>query len=252
MPGQIFPLSDPELARYQRQLTLPGWGRETQLALKRKTVLVAGLGGLGSPACLYLAAAGVGQLILVDADKVELSNLNRQILHSTPGLGNPKAASGSETLRALNPEVETRVHIRRISDDSIADLAQGADLMLDCLDNFETRFVLNRHSLKTGIPFIHAAVEGLEGRLALLHPPATPCLRCLVPVEPPRPAPPPVLGATPGVMGALQALEALKFLTGLGEPLAGQLLVFDGRTMEFRKAKLSYDKDCVECGAFHK
>jgi adenylyltransferase/sulfurtransferase len=239
-------LSDSERERYKRQMMLPGWGEETQLLLRRKTAFIAGAGGLGSPVATYLAVAGVGRLVLCDFDAPEYSNLNRQILHDPTRLGVNKAVSAQISLRALNPDIEVVALPTRIDEDNVRALLEGADIVLDCMDNFPTRYLLGEACLELDIPLVHGAVWGLDGRLTFVHAPRTPCLRCLVPEAPPKEVFP-VLGATPGVIGCLQALEALKCLTGLGEPLAGQLLLFEGATVSFRKLRLRRDPSCPTC-----
>lgn len=220
-------LTPEELERYDRQLRV--WGVEAQERLRRSTALVVGVGGLGSPVAMYLAAAGVGRLVLVDPEVVELSNLNRQVLHWTTDLGRAKVESAAEKLRRLNPHVEVVAVRRRI--ESLEDAVQlvgEADVVVDCLDNWRTRFLINEACVRLGKPLVHAAVRGLYGQLMVVKPGEGPCLRCLVPEEPPQEERIPVAGPTPGALGALEAMEAVKLLTGYGEPLVGKLLVYDG------------------------
>ncbi|OGX41116.1 MAG: adenylyltransferase, partial [Omnitrophica WOR_2 bacterium RIFCSPHIGHO2_02_FULL_68_15] len=217
-------LTREEQERYQRQMRLEGWGEAGQQRLKQASVLIVGAGGLGSPAALYLAAAGVGTLRICDSDAVELSNLNRQILHAQDRLGINKAQSAQRTLEALNPQIRVVAIAEHLDETNVERVLGDAELILDCLDNFPTRYLLSDTALHRHIPMIHAAVWGLEGRLTVLAPPATPCLRCLYPESPPKETFP-VVGAAPGVLGCLQAMEALKWLTGLGTPLTGRLLV---------------------------
>ncbi|NIQ98889.1 MAG: adenylyltransferase, partial [Gemmatimonadales bacterium] len=176
-------------------------------------MFVAGAGGLGSPASMYLAVAGVGRLAICDFDSPELSNLNRQILHNDSRIGMNKAESGRQTLCALNPSIEVEAITARIETDSVDDLVGDADIIVDCMDNFDTRYLLNGSAIRKSIPFVHASVWGLEGKLTFMKSPETPCLRCLFPSAPPREVFP-VLGAVPGVIGCLQAVETLKYLTG--------------------------------------
>lgn len=239
-------LSKNERERYARQMMLPGWGEQTQAKLKKSTAFVAGAGGLGSPVATYLAVAGVGRIVLGDFDAPEYSNLNRQILHDPTRIGVNKAVSAMISLRTLNPDVEAVACTERIEAANVRELLSGADIVLDCMDNFPTRFLLNQTCFELGIPLVHGAVWGLDGRLTFVHAPRTPCLACLVREAPPKEVFP-VLGATPGVIGCLQALEALKYLSGLGEPLAGQLLVWEGATTSFRKLKLRRDPTCPVC-----
>jgi len=223
----VAALTPEELERYDRQLRV--WGVEAQERLKRSTALVVGVGGLGSPVAMYLAAAGVGRLVLVDPEVVELSNLNRQVLHWTTDLGRAKVESAAEKLRRLNPHVEVVAVRRRI--ESLEDAVQlvgEADVVVDCLDNWRTRFLINEACVRLGKPLVHAAVRGLYGQLMVVKPGEGPCLRCLVPEEPPQEERIPVAGPTPGALGALEAMEAVKLLTGYGEPLVGKLLVYDG------------------------
>ncbi len=241
-------LTQPDLIRYSRQMQLAGWGEAGQQKLKASSVLIAGAGGLGSPVSLYLAAAGVGELRIVDSDVVELSNLNRQILHGEGRLGRAKAASAVETLNALNPGVQVTPFIEHLDESNIERIAGKADLAIDCLDNYATRYVLNSFCLHRGIPLVHGAIWGFMGQVTFLHPPETPCLRCIVP-EPPAEATFPVLGATAGVTGCLQALEAIKFLAGMGTNLKGTLLYWDGEEMAFNTFQVKRNPTCPDCGA---
>ena len=236
-----------ELERYSRQLNLPGWGKPGQEKLKAATVFVAGAGGLGSPACLYLAAAGVGRLVIADHDKVEMSNLNRQVLHNDGRLNSPKAASAAATIRALNPQVEVVAMGEEITNGNVDRLAAGASILLDCLDDFPSRYVLNRCALRMRVPMVHAAISGMEGHLLFIRPGETACLRCVFRDGPSRGVFP-VLGAVPGVMGSMEALEALKYLTGTGGPQGGSMLIFDGATGEFRRMTVARDPKCPDCG----
>jgi molybdopterin/thiamine biosynthesis adenylyltransferase len=223
----VAALTPEELERYDRQLRV--WGVEAQERLKRSTALVVGVGGLGSPVAMYLAAAGVGRLVLVDPEVVELSNLNRQVLHWTTDLGRAKVESAAEKLRRLNPHVEVVAVRRRIESlEDAVQLVREADVVVDCLDNWRTRFLINEACVRLGKPLVHAAVRGLYGQLMVVKPGEGPCLRCLVPEEPPQEERIPVAGPTPGALGALEAMEAVKLLTGYGEPLVGKLLVYDG------------------------
>jgi len=242
-------LSEGELLRYDRQMRIPGFGVEGQIKLKGSTVLVAGLGGLGSPAALYLAAAGVGRLMVVDREKVELSNLNRQILHWTDDVGKTKVESALEKLKRLNPEVEVVGLVDEIGEGNVYSLVKEADVVVDGMDNFKTRFLLNEACVRLRKPFIHAAVYGLEGRLTTIIPGKGPCLKCLLPMEPSEAGPFPVLGPTPAIMASMQAMEAVKVIVGIGEPLVGKLLVFDGESMEFMQVSVSRIEDCPVCGS---
>jgi len=240
-------LSPDELERYQRQMMIDGWGEAGQEKLQRSTVFVAGAGGLGSPAAIYLCVAGVGELRICDSDAPELSNLNRQILHDASRVGINKASSAEQTLRALNPAVRVTPLTERIEPDNVDRLVGDAAIIVDCLDNFRARYLLNDVAVRRNMPLVHGAVSGLDGRMAVLHPPHTACLRCVVPEPPPEQAFP-VLGATPGVIGTLQALEVLKYLTGVGESLLGELLVWDGARMRFVRVRFGADPRCPACG----
>lgn len=238
-----------EAARYQRQMLLPGWGESTQLKLKRSHVFVAGAGGLGSPASLYLAVAGVGRITVCDFDSPEMSNLNRQILHDPTRLGVNKAVSAQITLRRANPDIEVRAISQKILSENVDDLVGDADLIVDCMDNFPTRYLLNESALRKRIPLVHGAVWGMDGRLAVLRPPETPCLKCVVPEAPPKDIFP-IVGATAGVIGTLQALEALKCLTSVGNPLTNEMLVWEGARTRFVRVKLRHEPECPTCGTF--
>lgn len=240
-------LTSEDLERYDRQLRIRGWDKEAQRRLKSATVLVAGIGGLGSPVSIYLAVAGVGNLILVDRDKVELNNLNRQILHWDKDIGRYKVDSAVEKLHYLNPTIQVQGLTVEITEENIADLTKGCDVVVDGMDNFKTRFVLNRACIQMNIPFVHAAVYGLEARLMTIVPGRTACFQCLVPSPPPETKPFPVLGATPGYIACLQATEAVKLITGVGKTSNGNLIVIDGETMRFEVLKVQRDPNCPAC-----
>lgn len=239
-------LTENDLIRYDRQIKLHGWGPAGQQKLKAATVFIAGAGGLGSPVAIYLAAAGVGRLQLCDLDQVELSNLNRQILHPESRVGQSKAASGEQTLRALNPSIQVSAFAERLDESNLDRLVGRPDLILDCLDNYQTRYLLNDYGIQYGIPMVHGAIWGMSGQVSFLEPPKTPCLRCLVPEAPPEESFP-VVGITPGIIGCIQAMEALKYLTGLGDLLKGKLLLFDGEEMSFFTVKVEKSPDCPAC-----
>jgi adenylyltransferase/sulfurtransferase len=241
-------LTPEEQQRYHRQIILPSWGEEAQKALKQSCVFIAGAGGLGSPVAFYLAAAGVGTLRICDCEEVELSNLNRQILHGEDRIGKNKALSAAKTLEAVNPTVKVIPLTDAITADNVASLIGEARLMVDCLDNFQTRYILNDHAVKTDLPLVHAGVNGFCGQIAFIHPPQTACLACLVAEAPPSETFP-ILGATAGAVGCLEALETLKYLTGTGELLKGRLLFFDGETMEIQEVRFDRDPECPVCGS---
>jgi adenylyltransferase/sulfurtransferase len=242
------PLTTEEIQRYNRQMILPSWGEEAQRVLKDSCVFVAGAGGLGSPVTIYLAAAGVGALRICDSGAVELSNLNRQILHGDDRIGEEKTLSAERTLKEVNPLVEIIPLTETIDADNIPSLVGDARLMVDCLDNFKTRYILNQYAVQNGTALVHAGVNGLCGQIAFIHPPETACLACLVPEGPPSEIFP-ILGATAGVLGCLEAMEALKYLTGTGELLKGRLLFCDGEAMQFQEVSFDKDPECRVCGS---
>ncbi|RLG01787.1 MAG: adenylyltransferase [Thaumarchaeota archaeon] len=241
-------LTNEELARYDRQLKVPTFGVNEQIKLKQASILIAGVGGLGSAAAYYLVAAGVGKVKLVDEGRIELSNLNRQILYSTNDLGKLKVTVASRRLRDLNPEVDIVGISEKISESTINGLLKDIDLVIDGQDNFKTRFLINEECVKKKIPLIHAAVYGFEGRLMTIIPYKGPCLRCLLPEPPPEPPIVPVMAPTPGILGALQALEAIKVLAGVGEPAIGKLIIVDGRELSFYTINVEKDPECPICG----
>ncbi len=240
-------LTNEDKTRYNRQMMLSGWGETGQARLKAATAFIAGAGGLGSPVAIYLAVAGVGHIKLCDADRLELSNLNRQVLHPQARVDRLKAESAAETLQALNPAIEVVAQAKYLDEHNINQLVARPDIIVDCLDNYETRYLLNDYSIRHGIPLVHGAVWGLSGQLSFLHPPHTPCLKCIVPEPPPKEIFP-VLGATPGVVGTIQAMEALKYLAGVGTTLQGRLLLFEGEEMEFMPVQVERRPGCPACG----
>lgn len=247
------PFSPEEIRRYSRHLILPEFGARGQKALKASRVLVVGAGGLGSPAAMYLAAAGVGTLGLVDFDAVDASNLQRQILHGTPDVGRPKLESARERLTALNPHVALRTHAARLSSDNALALFREYDVVLDGTDSYATRYLINDAAVLTGVPNVSASVFRFEGQVSVFGAKGGPCYRCLYPEPPPAGMVPScgeggVLGVVPGVVGTLQATEALKLVAGIGEPLVGRLLVFDALDMSFRTLKVRRDPKCPVCG----
>jgi adenylyltransferase/sulfurtransferase len=239
-------LTDYDLARYNRQILISGWGQEGQSKLKAATVFIAGAGGLGSPVSLYLAVAGVGEIRICDVDTVDLSNLNRQILHSDMRLGQSKAESAGVTLREWNPSIRVVPICTYLDQKNAAEIIGQPAIVVDCLDNYETRYVLNSYCLTHHIPLVHGAVWGMFGQLTFIHPPETPCLKCLTPEAPPK-AMFPVVGVTPGLIGSLQAMEVLKYITGVGVNLKGKLLTFDGADASFLSLNIRRVKDCPEC-----
>jgi adenylyltransferase/sulfurtransferase len=240
------PLSAAECQRYARQMLLGGWGEATQRRLKASTVFIAGAGGLGSPVSFALALAGIGTIRICDFDSPELSNLNRQFLHDDSRLGMNKAESARQTLSRLNPHVRIEAITERIEDANADRLVGDAALIMDCMDNFPTRFALNRAAIAKRIPLVHGSIWGLEGRVSFFHAPETPCLACIFKEAPPREVFP-VLGATPGITGTIQAMEAIKYLAGIGTPLKGRLLCCDYLDMRFFEVRIRRDPDCPVC-----
>lgn len=241
-------LKSEESDRYSRQVAIPGFGRAGQQKLKAAHAVVAGLGGLGSPASIYLAAAGVGHLTIIDAQRVELSNLNRQMLHWGPDIGQPKVKSATEKLKAMNSDIKVNGIFEKITSENVVQLVKGTDVVVDGLDNYSTRYLLNETCVRNNIPFIHGAVEGLRGQLMTILPGKGPCLRCVISREPLKKSLFPVLGATPGVIGCLQAMEAIKLITGIGKPFVGKMLIFNGMDMTFDEIKVNRDPNCQVCG----
>ncbi|MEJ2313624.1 MAG: HesA/MoeB/ThiF family protein [Nitrospirota bacterium] len=240
-------LSEQELKRYNRQMLMEGWGEETQRRLKGASVFIAGAGGLGSPVSIYLAVAGVGHIRICDYDSPDWSNLNRQILHNHNRIGTNKAVSAAQTLRELNPDITVTAFTDKIVEENVDELIGESDIVLDCMDNFPTRYLLNASAMRKGIPLVFGSIWGMEGRLSFIQPPETPCLECIFPEAPPSEIFP-VVGATPGVVGSLQAMEALKYLSGCGKNLKGKLLVWDGVNTEFRNLRAYRDPQCPACG----
>ncbi len=238
--------------RYSRHLLLPEVGPEGQQKLLDAKVLLLGAGGLGSPAALYLAAAGVGTLGIVDNDEVDLSNLQRQVIHSSDRIGVPKVDSAEQTITALNPDVKVEKHAIRLGPENIMDILPGYDIVVDGLDNFPTRYLLNDASVRLKIPVVSAAILGFEGQLSVFKPYEGPCYRCLFPVPPPAELAPScgangVLGVLPGTMGLLQATEVIKLILGEGDPLIGRLLMYDALAATVTEVKVRRDPDCPIC-----
>ena len=246
-------LSREELIRYGRHVSIPEVGMEGQRRLRASSVLIVGAGGLGSPAALYLAAAGVGRLGLVDHDRVELSNLQRQVLYDTDSVGTPKLASARTRLAGLNPDVAVETFEARLDSGNALEILEGWDFVIDGSDNFPTRYLVNDACVMLGTPFAYGAILRFEGQASVFAAPDGPCYRCLF-----RDPPPPdlvpncaeagVLGVLPGIVGSIQANEAIKWLAGIGKPLAGRLLLIDALRMEFRSLDIAPDPECVVCG----
>ena len=229
-------------------MIISGFGKTGQRKLKAAHVVVAGIGGLGSPASSYLAAVGVGHLTIIDSQMVELSNLNRQVLHWEPDVGRLKVESATEKLKALNSNIKVDAIFEQITSENVDRLIKGADVVVDGMDNYPTRYLLNEACVRNRFPFIHGAIEGLVGQLMTILPGEGPCLKCAIPKEPPKKPLFPVLGATPGVIGCLQAMEAIKLITGVGKPLVGRMLIFNGMDMTFDEIKINRDPSCQVCG----
>ena len=247
-------LSDTELQRYSRHLLIPEVGREGQERLKASSVLLVGTGALGSPAAMYLAAAGVGRIGLVDDDEVEASNLQRQVIHGESTVGKPKLESAAARLRDLNPEVELELHATRFTPDNAVEIASQYGLIVDGSDNFPTRFLTNDTGFLLKKPVVYGAIHRFEGQASVFAPHlGGPCYRCLLP-EMPAPGSVPscaeagVLGVLPGIIGSMQAMEAIKLLLGIGEPPLGKLTLYDALGTEFRQLRIHRDPQCRLCG----
>jgi sulfur-carrier protein adenylyltransferase/sulfurtransferase len=246
--------TEDQVRRYARHIILPGIGGDGQQRLMESRVLVIGAGGLGSPAAMYLAAAGVGTIGLVDFDSVELSNLQRQLLHDTADVGRPKVESARDRLTELNPNVEVVVHETLLSSGNAFEVLGGYDVVLDGTDNFPVRYLVNDATQMLGIPLVYGSIYQWEGQASVFLPgQETPCYRCLFP-EPPPPGTVPscaeggVFGVLPGIIGSIQAVEAIKLVLDVGESLVGKLLLYDAMTNEFTTVKLRWDPDCPVCG----
>ena len=245
-------LTEAELERYSRQLVLPEWSGESQERLRQSGAMVVGAGALGSPASMYLAAAGIGWLGIVDSDAVELSNLHRQLLHFTPDVGVPKAENAAVKLRALNPEVQIDAYPARLDASNAEAILAEVDVVLDCADSFETRYVVNDACCALGVPLVEAAVLGLAGQVMTIAPGRSACYRCAFAESPPAGSVPScreagVLGPVAGIAGSIQALEAIKLLTGVGSPLLDRILRIDAATTEQTLIATERRDDCPAC-----
>ena len=243
-------LTDYERERYNRQIIMKGFGDNGQEKLKKARVVVAGCGGLGSPIAYYLAAAGIGTIRLIDEDSVDISNLNRQILHWDSDIGRPKVTSAFEKVTKLNPSITVEPVQATIDESNVFELTEGFDMIIDAMDNLAARFLLNQAAIKHNIPFIHGAIQGYEGRVTTILPGKTACLRCIYRGDVPK-GNFPVIGATPGVVGCIQVTEAIKYLTGMGDLLENRLLIYDGLSMKFMELKVARDPECPHCGGFN-
>lgn len=245
-------LSAEQRERYSRHMLMPEVGLDGQLKLLDAKVLLLGAGGLGAPTALYLAAAGVGTIGIVDDDEVDLSNLQRQVIHTTDRIGTPKVNSAQEAMNALNPDVDVVKHPVRLDASNIMEILEGYDLVVDGADNFPTRYLLNDATVRLGIPVVSASILGFDGQLSVFKPFDGPCYRCLYPVPPPAELAPScgangVLGVLPGTMGLLQATEVIKLVVGTGEPLIGRLLLYEALGATFTELKVRRDPECPVC-----
>lgn len=240
-------LTKNDLARYERQILYPDLGEEGQEKLKRSHVVVAGLGGLGCAASLYLTCAGVGHVNLIDCDRVELSNLNRQVLHYEEDIGEKKPFSAALKLAKLNSSIEVTPVFKKITAQNARKIVKGANLVIDGMDNFKTRFIVNKACVAEGIPFIHGGVHGLFGEVTTILPGRTPCLACIFPEFPHGKLELPVFGVTPALIAILQVTEAIKLLVGFGSLLTGKMLYFNGDTMDFTVCNLTKNQSCRVC-----
>lgn len=244
--------SQEELSRYQRQLMILEFGEAGQIKLREASVFLAGIGGLGSISAYYLVAAGIGRLRLADNDSVSLGNLNRQLLHTTQDIGKTKASSAADKLTRLNPHCRVESIHASIDDGSIDGLLEGCDLIVDGTDNLKTRRVLNRASIRKGLPYLFGGVRGYNGMATTFLPGETGCLECLFPERPVVETPPGVLGPAPGLIACIQSMEAVKLLAGFGQLLKGRLLYFRGFDISFKEVFLERNPDCPVCGTFSK
>lgn len=252
-PGEEVTLSNEEILRYGRHLIMPEVGMEGQRRLKAARILLIGTGGLGAPLGMYLAAAGIGTLGLVDFDVVDYSNLQRQIIHGTSDVGRPKLHSARDRIKEINPYTNVELHEGLFTSENALDIVRQYDIVIDGTDNFPTRYLVNDACVLLGKPNVYGSIFRFEGQASLFWAEKGPCYRCLYP-EPPPPGMVPscaeggVLGVLPGIIGCLQATEAVKLILGIGEPLIGRLVLFDALKMKFRELKLRKDKDCPICG----
>jgi molybdopterin/thiamine biosynthesis adenylyltransferase len=249
----MAPLTDDQIMRYARQITIPEVGIAGQERLLAASAVIVGAGGLGSPALLYLAAAGVGRITVIDSDPVDLTNLQRQIAHATSDIGRNKAVSAAETARGINPEVEVTVCQDRLAADNALELLGGHDVVLDCTDNFATRYLINDACVLMGATLVTAAISRFYGQIMTIVPRRGPCYRCLFPEPPvagsvPTCAQTGILGPVPGALGSLQALEAIKVLLGLDGTLEGRMLAIDTRVFDIELLEVSRDPGCPVCG----
>jgi adenylyltransferase/sulfurtransferase len=245
--GIFLVLNANELERYDRQMIIEGWGVEGQEKLKSSRATVIGVGGLGCPICLYLSAAGIGTLTMVDDGKFELSNLNRQVLGWTADIDRLKVESVVEKIRSLNPNVNLEIISEKVNEHNVDDIISGSNVVIDALSNWKARFILNRSCVKQGIPMVHAGIKGFYGQAMTIVPGKGPCLSCVIPGIPPEEPRFPVLGTTPGLLAMVQVTEAIKILLGLGEPLIGRMLIYDGTDHSFMLLDVKRSDTCPVC-----
>jgi len=241
-------LTPNERERYDRQIMIGEIGQGGQERLKRSQVVIAGAGGLGSPIAIYLTAAGIGRIRMIDHDQVTLSNLNRQILHWEEDIGSKKVDSARKKLRSLNSAVEIEAITESITEESVSRLVSGCDVIVDAADNLPTRYILNRCAVEKNIPFFHGAVNGFEGRVMTIIPGETACLRCMYRGPVPQEKFP-VMGVAPAVIGSIQATEVIKYLLGIGKLLTNRLLVYDGLKVAFGEFRVNRNPNCDHCGS---
>jgi molybdopterin/thiamine biosynthesis adenylyltransferase len=243
-------LTKEDLERYDRQIMLYGFGEEGQEKLKKARVLIAGIGGLGSPAAIYLAAAGIGNIKIIDHDRVELSNLNRQVLHWNENIGERKIDSAASKLKRFNPDVNIETVADTLSETNITKYVSGCDAIVDAMDNLPTRYLLNKIAIEKGLPFFHGAVYGFEGRAMTVIPGKSACLNCLYHGASMPREKFPVIGVAPAIIGCIQATEVIKYITGLGELLIDRLLIYDGLRMTFSELRVNRESGCEHCGDY--
>lgn len=245
-------LTEEQVQRYQRNILLKGFGPEGQQKLFQAGVLLVGSGGLGSPAAFYLTAAGLGRIGIIDNDQVSLSNLQRQILHATTDLGRYKVDSAADKLKALNPDLRLETHQVRFTGDIAGELIKKYDFVIDCTDNFQSRYIINQNCVRLNIPFVYGGVLAWAGQAMTVVPGQGPCFKCLFPAEPPPGTPTTselgVLGTVPGIIGVIQAAEAIRFILGLGKLLVGRMLVYNALEAGFYEIPVGRDSSCQVCG----
>jgi len=244
-------LTKDDLTRYDRQMRIYGFGAKGQEKLRKSNILVIGVGGLGCAALTYLVVAGVGHISIIDKDTVELSNLNRQVLHWQKDIGRYKVDSASTKLRQMNPTVKIDAHPNEVTFPELKKIVGKYDVALDCLDNWESRFALNKACVETCTPFVHAGVRGMSGQVTVIKPRKGPCLQCIFP-KIPKAEKWPVLGAAPGMLGCIQVIETIKLLTGIGDPLIGKILIYDGEASTFFTIKTKRKNNCPTCCNFQR